>query len=184
MLLDAKLAFVPVGAPLSLIAAAGVDVPSNVIDLMGPGVGMAMASYFGNSSVPGQADGMGVGMLRPEIVCTIGTALSAGTGTPTLDVQLQGAPDDGANNPGTYQTFGSSGEITIAQGTANRVIARLPWLPPWPFNLRPRFLRLNFAIPAATTFATGTILHAVVSTVRDDPYQLQAAKNYTVGSLV
>lgn len=185
MLLDAKLAFVPVGAPLSLIAAAGVDVPStNVIDLIGPGVGQAMANFFGNSALPGQADGMGVGMMRPELVVAIGTALTAGTGTPTLNVQLQGAPDNGANLPGTYQTFGASDEITVAQGTANRIIARLPWLPPWPFNNRPRFLRLNFAIPAGTTFATGTIAYAVVSTVRDDPYHLQAAKNYTVAPFI
>lgn len=185
MLLDAKLAFVPVGAPLSLVAAVGVAIPStNVIDLIGPGVGQPMANFTGNAALPGQADGMGVGMMRPELVVAIGTALVAGTGTPTLNVQLQGAPDNGANLPGTYTTFGESGEITVAQGIANRVIARLPWLPPWPFNSRPRFLRLNFAVPAAVNFSAGTIAYAVVSTVRDDPYHLQAAKNYTVAPFI
>lgn len=185
MILDAKLNFVPPGSPLSLVAAAGVDVPSPVvIDLLGPGVGQALASYVGNAAVPGQPDGMGVTRMRPEIQVSIGTALVAGTSTPTVTVQLQGAVDDGTNNPGTWITFGQGPEVTVAQGVANAVIARLPWLPPFPLNERPRFLRLNFAIPAGTAFSAGTIQNAIVTTVRDDPYHLQAAKNYQVRPLL
>lgn len=183
---DALLAFVPIGGNLSLVAAAGVDIPStNVIDFLGLGVGVVAPStttgnpIIGNVSTYGQPDAMGVGM-RPELNITLGTALTADTGTPTLNVQLQAAEDDGTGNPDTWQTIGESGEISVAQGTANTVIARLPYLPPFPENLRPRFLRLNFAVPAGTNFATGTIASALVVPARDDWFNRQAAKNYTV----
>lgn len=184
---DALLAFVPLGAPLSLIAAAGVDVPStNVIDLLGLGVGVVAPStssgapIIGNTSVFGAADAGGVGGIRPELNITTGTADFVSGGAATLNVQLQAAADDGTGNPGTYQTLIQSGELTVAQLVANTVIARFPWVPPFPENLRPRFLRLNFAIPAGLSFTTGSIASALVTTVRDDWFQRQAAKNYAV----
>lgn len=180
---DALLAFVPIGTNLSLVAGAGIDVQSNVIDLLGGGVGTPVTNIIGNAAQPGSPDAMGVGGMRPELNVTIGAPLAAGTGTPTLNVQLEGAADDGTNNPATWSVLGESGEISVAEGTADTVIARLPWLPPFPENLRPRFLRLNFAIPAGTDFSAGTIASALVTTVRDDWFNRQAARNYTVGPL-
>lgn len=184
---DALLAFVPIGTPLSLVAAAGVDVRApNVIDLLGLGVGVVAPStltgnpIIGNVATFGSPDAGGVGGIRPELNITVGTAAVADTGTPTLNVQLQAAQDDGTGNPGTYQTLGESGELSVAQLTASTVIARLPWLPPFPENFRPRFLSLNFAIPAGTNFSALTIASALVTTVRDDWFQRQAAKNYSV----
>lgn len=183
MMTDAKLAFVPIGTPLSLIAAAGVDIPSPlVVDLLGNGVGTLVTNIYGNSAVPGQADGMGVGAERPELNITIGTTVTTSSSA-TLNVQIQGAPDNGSGSPGTWSTFGESGAIAVALLTANTVVCRLPWLPPWPFNQRPRFIRLNFEIPAATSFTAGTIASALVTTVRDDYYVSQAAKNYVIGPL-
>jgi hypothetical protein len=187
MLTDALLSFQPLGSPLSLVAGAGTDVrATNIIDLLGLGVGVVAPSngnpIIGNTDTFGQADAMGVGGLRPDLVVTIGTALVTATDA-TVNVQLQGAQDDGTGNPGAWQTFGESGEITAAQATAGKIIARLPWLPPFPVNLRPRFLSLNFAIPAATTFTAGTIASALVAALRDDPFQNQAARNYTVAGV-
>ena len=178
---DALLSFVPIGGNLSLVAGAGVDIPgTNTIDLLGGGVGTAVTNITGNASPAGTPDGMGVGRVRPELNVTIGTALVADTGTPTLNVQLQAAADDGSNQPATWYTIGESGEIAVADGTANTVVARLPWLPPFPANLRPRFLRLNFAVPAGTNFSAGTIASALVTLVRDDIFSKYAAANYTV----
>ena len=70
--------------------------------------------------------------------------------------------------------------IIIGNLTANQVIARLPWLPPFPPNLRPRFLRLLGRIPAATDFTAGTIASALVTFVRDDQFNKYAANNYKV----
>lgn len=183
---DALLSFVPIGTALSLVAGAGVDVRApGIIDLLGLGVGVVAPNsngnpIIGNVTTFGSPDAGGVGGIRPELNITVGTAAVAGTGTPTLNVQLQAAADDGTGNPGTYQTIGESGALTVAQLTANTVIARLPWLPPFPENLRPRFLSLNFEIPAATAFSALTIASALVTTVRDDWFQRQAAKNYAV----
>lgn len=178
MITDAKLGFVFPNSPLSLVAAAGVDIPTNPIDLLGPGPGNDVTNIWGNSTLPGQADGMGVGKPRPELYVAIGTACTTGTSA-TLNVQLQGAADNGSNQPDTYSTFGESGPIAAALLTAGRVIARLPWLPPWPFTNRPRFIRLNFEIPAGTLFTAGTIAAALVTTERDDWYVSQQPANYT-----
>lgn len=187
MRVDSLLSFVPIGSPLSLVAGSGVSVRAPlVIDLLGLGVGIVAPQttnpsvIIGNVTTFGAPDAMGVGGIRPELNITVGTAAAANAGTPTLNVQLQAAADDGTGNPSTYQTLGESGTITVAQLTANTVIARLPWLPPFPENLRPRFLSLNFLIPAATSFSALTISSALVTTVRDDWFQRQAAKNFTV----
>lgn len=189
MITDAMLSFVPLGGNLSIVAGVGVDTPSpNVIDLLGYGVGVAPAnSIWGTTTVFGQADAMGVGGMRPELNVSVGTAFSAtgGTGTATLNVALQGAPDPGAAGnytpaSGDWQTFVESGELTIAQLVANAIIFRCPWLPPFPANLRPRFLRLLFQVPAAVAFGVGTIASALVTTVRDDQFNKYQPKNYVV----
>jgi len=187
MRIDALLSFVPIGSPLSLVAAAGVDVVApNVIDLLGLGVGVVAPStssghpIIGNTTVFGAADAGGVGGMRPELNVTTGTAFVNDTGTPTLNAQLQAAIDDGTGNPGTWNTLVQTGELATANLVANTVIARFPWVPPFPENLRPRFLRLNFAIPAGTNYSAGTIASALVVPCRDDWFQRQAAKNYAV----
>jgi hypothetical protein len=153
---------------------------------LGLGVGVVAPSttsgnpIIGNTSVFGQADAQGVATNAPELAIAIGTACVADTGTPTLNVQLQAAADDGTGNPDTWVTLGESGAIAVANLTANTLIARLPYLPPFPDSLRPRFLSLNFEIPAGTNFSAGTIAYALVTTLRDQANQLQAAKNYTV----
>ncbi len=177
---DALASFV--SSSLSLVAAAGVSVPSSVIDLMGDGAGTTVTNIWGNSTLPFSPDARGVGSPRPEIDIIIGTALTAGTSTPTLNVQLQGAEDDGTGNPGTYQTYRETGAITVAQGTAGQRI-RLDFAPPFPLNDRPRFLRLNFSIPSGTAFGAGTIASANVVTSRDDWYVGQQPRNYSLGSL-
>lgn len=183
MFLDAQLSFVPVGSPLSIVAGAGIDVPStNVIDLLGLGAGNPPTNVIiGNVTNFGAPDAMGVGGLRPELLVNVGDAFVTGTSA-TLNVALQGAPDAGTPTwqPGTWQTIAETGELTAAQLTAEQTIMRMPWLPPFPANLRPRFLRLLFQVPAATLFTAGTIANAVVVPCRDDQFQKYAAKNYSV----
>ena len=183
MLVDSKVGFVIAGSPLSLVAAAGVAIPTDPYDFLGSGPGTPVNNIHGNATLPGQPDAMAVGPQRPEVVVAIGAAATNGTGTPGLTVQFQVAPDDGSNNPGTWTTIWQSGEYLVAQLTAGAIIARIPWTPPVPVNIRPRFCRLNFAVSAAEAFGAGTIAYAQVTTVRDDPYQLQASKNYSVSGV-
>ena len=177
MILDSQLSFVPIGGNLAVTSAA---VPStNVIDLLGAGVGVAPPSIFGTPTVFGAPDAMGVGGARPELNVTTGSVAWAG-GT-SLNVALQGAIDTGSAGgylPGAWNTFAETGAILTANLTASLVIARFPWLPPFPANLRPRFLRLLFT--PVSTFTAGTIASAVVTLVRDDNFNKYAASNYSV----
>jgi hypothetical protein len=178
MILDSQLSFVPIGGNL---AVAGAAVPStNVIDLIGQGVGVAPGNVFGTPTVFGAPDAMGVGGPRPELNVTLGSSNWA-SGT-SLNVALQGAIDTGAGGgylPGTWNTFAETGAILTANLLANTVIARFPWLPPFPANLRPRFLRLLFT-PAGTFSPAGIIASALVTLVRDDQFNKYAAKNFAV----
>ena len=177
---DALLAFVPIGTPLSIVLNSGQNVASQVIDLLGEGAGLAPTNIIGSeTAIFGQADAMGVGGMRPELNVTVGTA-GAGA-TSTLNVALQAAADLGTPTyqPSTWNTLAETGAIAVANLTANTVIARFPWLPPFPANLRPRYLRLLFSIATANMTA-GTIASAIVTLVRDDQFNKYAAKNYTV----
>jgi len=181
MITDALLSFVPIGSPLSLVAAAGVNIPSlNIIDLSGAGFGVTPPSIWGTTNSFGQADAMGVGE-RPELAIAIGTALTTANSA-TLNAALQAAADNGSNQPGTWQTIGESGAQTVANLIANTVFCRLPWLPPFPAGLRPRFLRLLFQVPSATNFTAGTISSALVVPPggRDDTFAKFQPKNYVV----
>jgi hypothetical protein len=175
---DALLAFVPIGGNLSLVTGGANAVAStNVIDLMGVGVGVAPPNIIGNAAVFGTD--MGIGGFRPEINCVTGNSNWAG-GT-SLTVALQGAVDSGAGGnyqPGTWITFGEVPGLTTAQLLANTVIGRLPWLPAWPSSTLPRYLRLLFT--PVGTFTTGVIASAIVTTVRDDQANKFAAANYKV----
>ena len=183
--IDALLAFVPINSPLSLVGASGVAIPSGVIDLSGFGAGVAVSNIIGTPTTFGAPDAMGVGSDRPELLVTIGAAL-AGVAGLTLNCALQAAQDNGSNQPSTWDNIGGQDGITLSQGAANTVIFRSPWLPPFPANLRPRFLRLLFspvssggAVPSGA-FTAGTIASALVTPVRDDQFNKYAARNYTV----
>ena len=127
---DALIAFVPIGAPLSLVSGNNVAVQSNVIDLLGQGVGQAPANIIGNATVFGQDPG--IGQFRPEIDAAVGTALAGST---SINMQLQYAVDSGVGGgyqPGTWNTIAETGAIAIANLTANTVFGRLPFLPAFP----------------------------------------------------
>jgi hypothetical protein len=182
MISDALIAFLGLGVNQSMVGAAGTNIQiGNVIDLLGEGQGLAPTNIIGNVTLFGAPDAMGVGKERPELLVSVGTAFTTATAA-TLEVALQGAPDLGTPTylPGTWSYLGTSGPIAVANLTANTVIARLPWLPPFPANLRPRFLRLLGVIPSGTDFTAGTIASALVVHTRDDAFQKYAAKNFTV----
>ena len=177
---DASISFLPIGSNLSLVGATGASFPSNVIDLMGSGVGTAPPNIFGNATVFGTD--FGIGAIKVQMDIATGTAFTTG-GSCTLNVQMQGAPDTGAGGnyqPGTWQTFVESGTLTAAQLTAQTVIARFDWPPAFPANLKPRFMRLLFVTPAGQSFSAGTIAFAIPTMVRDDYAAKFQPKNYSV----
>jgi hypothetical protein len=123
-----------------------------------------------------------VGSNRPQIEAVIGDACLTSNNA-TLNVALQAAADAGAAGnfqPSTWTTLGETGPITAANLTAGQVVARFPFLPAFPDNLQPRYLRILFQVPSATNFTQGTISSAIVTMMRDDLNIKNAASNYRV----
>ena len=182
MMTDGSLSFVPLGSPLSLVGAANQTFASNVLDLLGAGVGQAPPGIIGNVSVYGSPDAKGIGKERPEINCVMGAALIA-VGGATLNAALQAAIDTGAGGgyqPGAWQNIASEDGMTAAQLVASTVFLRFPFLPPFPANLRPRFVRILFSPSTGGSFTQGTVASALVTTMRDDYSIKYAANNYKV----
>jgi hypothetical protein len=186
MLLDAQLNFVAIGSPLSLVAGAGVAIPSpGIIDLLGLGVGVAPTErIIGTPSVFGED--AGIGGVKPQVQVNIGTALVA-VASSTLNVAFQGAVDQGAAGnylPGAWQTFVETGPMTAAQLAANAICARFDFPPAFPVSTRPRYLRLLFSPSAGGSFSAGTVSSAIVTMVRDDWAAAQAGRNFSVGAVM
>lgn len=188
MRVDSTLQFVPYGSPLSMVGADGVAIPStNVIDLLGSGVGTAPANIIGNASVFGQDMGVGDGLLIPKLAISPGTVTFATGNSATLNIALQLAADQGSAGsyqPSTWNTAVETGAMTLAQLntaiTNGFMLARFDWPPSFPVNLSPRYARLLFSPAASTHFTAGTIGFAVVTSVRDDQANKYAARNYAV----
>jgi hypothetical protein len=182
MILDGQLSFIAPGSTLSLVGGPGVSIPSPLtLDLLGAGVGVAPPNIIGNVSTFGADIGIG-GHLRPEIMCALGAACTTANGA-TLNTALQAAADPGAAGnytPTSWTTVAETGPVAAANLTAGQILARFPFLPAFPANLRPRFLRLLFQIVAGTNFTAGTVSFATVTLVRDDLAQKFAAKNFSV----
>ncbi len=179
MITDSQLSFVPIGGNLSIVAGAGINVPStNVIDLLGTGVGTAPNAIIGTATLFGTD--AGIGAIKAQIEAITGTAFATANGG-TLNVAFQAAPDlgvGGGYQPGAYTTLVETGPIAVASLTAAQVIARFDFPPAFPANLQPRYLRLLFQVPAASNFTAGTISSALVTMVRDDQANKFASRNY------
>lgn len=177
MIIDSLVSFVPIQSPLSIVGGAGVAIPSNVIDILGQGVGTAPQNIIGNRTLFG-AD-VGIGGIRPQIEVLITTAFTTGNSA-TLNVAYQAAVDTGSGGnyqPGTWQTLVETGYIPVASLTLGQILARFDFAPAFPANLNPRYLRLLFQPLTATNFTAGAVL-APVTMVRDDLANKFAANNF------
>jgi len=143
MILDGLLTFTGTsnGATGGITAGAQTDLPttgtqaaSNIIDL-----GLAGIPSYANG---GGARDLGVGddpSLKLSAIVT--TAITGGT---SLQLQLQGAPDNGSGAPGSYTTMWTSTAIAEASLVAGAQLANID-VPRVVFGQAlPRFLKLNF----------------------------------------
>ncbi len=181
---DSLLMPVPLTAPLSLVAGAGINIPSSVIDLLGLGAGVSPAAagqIIGTTYNQQFGTDFGIGDDRLLMDIVIGVGLVTANAA-TLNLAFQAAPDTGLTGgwlPGTWQTLVETGPVTAAQGVANTRIARWDWPPSFPENQPPpRFIRLLAQVPAATNFTAGTIAFALATSARDDMSQRYAARGY------
>jgi hypothetical protein len=182
MQLDALLNFVQPGqAPVSAVGAAGAVVQIGaIIDLLGPGVGVAPPGIIGNTSLWGHDPGLG--RVKPEINIHIGTAFATGNAA-TGEFAIQYAPDTGAAGgyqPGTWEDAETTGFKLVAELAANTVL-RMDLPPAPPLTLMPRFMRLIMRPPAATNMNAGTVTFAGPTMARDEHQTMkQYPSNYVV----
>lgn len=161
MILDNNLIFDPRGTAITVTA-----VSTNVLDM-------------GLLGITGNGRDIGIGQDGGMRLAIYSNGLFAAAGAGTLEIQVQGAPDNGSGSPGTYVTYASSGALSLAQlnsfvGTGNSVKLFPIALPPAEagaansgFNPPlPRFYRLNYVV--ATGPMTAGAIEAYLTNNRDD----------------
>ena len=164
MILDGLLTFTGTsnGATGGITAGAQTDLPttgtqaaSNIIDL-----GLAGIPSYANG---GGARDIGVGDDPSlKLSAIVATAITGGT---SLQLQLQGAPDNGSGAPGSYTTMWTSAAIAEASLVAGAQLANID-VPRVVFGQAlPRFLKLNFI--SVGTHSAGAIECQIVLD-RDD----------------
>lgn len=128
----------------------GTQIASNIIDL-------GVTSGVPTSANGGGARDIGVGddpMLKLSII--VETALTGGT---SLQLELDGAPDNGSGAPGSYTIMWQSQAIAEAQLIAGE-LANIDVPRVVPGQPIPRFLRLQFI--SVGTHSTGAVDAGIV----------------------
>lgn len=177
MLIDRLVSFVSVDSPLSLVAGAGVAIASDVIDLIGNGVGTVPPNIIGTAAVFGTD--LGIGELKAQIEVLIKTGLVTANGA-TLTTSFQLAADDPTTHlPVTWTTIIDQPAVAVANLGLGKRVARFDYPPVIPETLRPRYARLLFSPGAGANFTAGAIV-APVTMQRDDWAEAQQPRNYSV----
>lgn len=144
MILDNLLTFTGTsnGATGGITAGAQTDLPttgtqaaSNIIDL-------GVLSGIPSSANGGGARDIGIGdNPAMKLSALVTTAITGGT---SLQLQLQGAPDNGSGAPGSYTTMWTSAAIAEATLVAGAQLANIDVPRVVPGQVLPRYLKLNF----------------------------------------
>lgn len=162
MILDANLMFDPPSSPADLAQVVGTYNSGNIIDLH-------MAGLPVLANLQGARD-MGIGDNPALKLLVQVSTLFTSAGAATLQVALQGAPDNGSGVPGSYVTWWTSPAYalaTIAVAGARLYDMDMP-RPPAGVAI-PRFLRMTYIIAGATTTA-GKLISGIVIDRDDQPY--------------
>lgn len=145
MIQDGQFSFSTSTAPDVLALGTGTYNSNNIID-----IGLA---GLPTSASGGGARDLGIGDdPAMKLVVNVTTAFTSG-GSATLQITLQGAPDNGSGAPGTYSTVLQSQAIALTnlfQG-ARLLDVDLPRMPPG--VALPRFWRLQYVIGTAAMTA-------------------------------
>jgi hypothetical protein len=129
----------------------GTQIASNILDL-------GVTSGVPSSASGGGARDLGTGdnpALKFTAICPV-----AFTGGTSLQLELDGAPDNGSGSPGTYTIMWQSQAIAEASLTAGAQLANIDLPRPVPGQVLPRFLRLRYI--SVGTHSTGTIEAGIV----------------------
>lgn len=163
-ILDALLQFDPPATSVAI--AAGTQPSTNVLDLgIGPS-GLPSAANGGGARDIGIGDDPAM-----KILCQVDTAFASAGSTGTIQAAIQGAPDDGTGNPGSYVTMATGPSYVVPIVGTQLLNMDMPR--PKDGSV-PRFLRLLYTI-AVQTMTAGTV-NAYLVLDRED--QLNQAPGY------
>jgi hypothetical protein len=149
------------GASGGITSTANTDAPttgtqdsSNIVDI---GIKSGIpASIVGGGG--GGARDLGIGDKPAlKVLAQVTTAFTGGT---SLQVLLQGAPDNGSGAPGTWTALWASNTIAEANLTVGSDIANVFFPQPEPGQPLPRFIKMTFV--TVGTHTAGQIEGAVV----------------------
>lgn len=147
----------------TLVQAVGTVASTDVVDF---GLGTSTDPQIPTPAQGGGVRDMGIGDKPAlKLLVQLLTALTSG-GAGTLQVHLQGAPDDGAGAPGSFVTYWSSPIYTLAQGVAGARLLDIDFPRPPQGQPVPRFFRLLYQV--ATADLTGGTVWAGIVPDRDD----------------
>lgn len=141
--------------PYTDLPTTGTQVASNIVDI-------------GLVGVPSSANGGGardLGVGDDPSLKLMARVVSAMVGGTDIQVQLQGAPDNGSGAPGSWTTMWTSPAVLLANLGAGSRLANVDVPRTVPGQPLPRFLRLNFI--SSGTF-TGGAIEATIVLDRDD----------------
>lgn len=140
----------------SLAIAAGTQASQNVLDY-------GILSGIPSSANGGGARDMGIGDDPAlKLLVQVGTTFTGGT---SLQVAIQGAPDNGSGAPGTFVTWYSSYAVLLASLNAGSRLLEMDFPRPPDGVVVPRFVRLLYTVVG--TMTAGTV-SAFVVLDRDD----------------
>jgi hypothetical protein len=122
----------------------GTQSSSNIIDL---GVGFANPGNLNGLAIPGNAAGggardIGIGddpAMKLMVLVTVGFA-----GGTSLQVNIQGAPDNGSGAPGAFTIMAAGPVVALAQLIAGVRVLDIDMPRPVPNQALPRFLQLGY----------------------------------------
>lgn len=151
MILDSFLQFDPAGTSVAI--GAGDQNSTNVIDL-------GVVDGIPSEANGGGARDIGIGdKPAMKILCQVTTAFASAGSTGTIQVAIQGAPDDGTGAPGSYVTMATGPLYTIPGVGAQLMNMDMPR--PKDGNL-PRFLRLVYTVATQTMTAGAVAAYLVI----------------------
>jgi hypothetical protein len=156
MILDNQLVFD------NIVAITTTRVSTNIIDLQGANL------VSGQGLTPPVQQGRDLGSAPDDhpVHCKVYVTAALLGGT-SINVQLQGAPDNGSGSPGTYYTIMESGVILTAnllqgQDLIDSAIATVP-----AGYALPRFLQINYVVVG--TYTSGTVFAGLTLATDDFP---------------
>jgi hypothetical protein len=160
MILDNYLAF-DIGSSLAI--AAGTQVSANVIDL-------GITSGIPTSANGGGARDIGIGDdPAMKLLVQVITTFTSG-GAATLACTLQGAVDNGSGAPAAFSSWWTSPAFALATLNAGSRLMDMDMPRPPDGIAVPRFLRMSYAVAAATVTA-GSVSSFIVLDRDDQMYQ-------------